>query len=266
MATKSLKKRIDELVNVLGKALTPHLTADIRGELVELGGLVKALENGQAAAEQEARITDLETQLGNLQVALETANVEIETFRAERKKREEKEREIDPTQFKILDLLPNEHGGGRWLKINEIARALEIPVDEAEVYILGMEKLRLAFFHTHEPGGGGWLRTAEGNKVVVARRWAGEEKETPKAYKHPDLPERQHAVLVALGSDLDGLTEETIAEKAGLELPRTIRALRLLSKAGMATDGGSDAVVFGDGALWWILERGEEYLEERDLL
>jgi hypothetical protein len=279
--TKTLKSRIDELISSLQEVDRTQ----IKAALVKFARIAEALEDGTATRKTDAKIARLKSaletsksnyaaayvalenscsEIKDLQSELQTMQAEIAKYQEERAKEEESKREIPPIQFEILRRLGSP-ATCDWLDLGQIARALKIPVDEAELYVDGLGKLGLVFFHPHEPGGGGWLRTTEGNKIAVAKRWAGEEGDRTQ-HKYPDLPGAQHKVLVALGSDLDGLTEETIAEKAGLELPRTIRALRLLRKAGMATDGGSEAVVFADGALWCILERGEEYLEERDLL
>lgn len=266
MAKKSLKKRIDDLVDALGGAEKPTF-AEIRNELVSIGAFAEALENEQALAEKDARIADLEAQLGSVQVALQTASAEIKAFRAQQKKQEEekKRQEVPEIQFKILQRLGSP-ASCKWLNLDEIARSLKIEIDEAEVYVEGLEKLGLIFFHPHEPGGGGWLRSPEGNKLAVAKRWAGEEGDQ-KQHKYADLPAIQHEVLVIVGSDPDGVFDQAIAKKIGATLPLTVHTLKLLRKADMATDGGDKRVIFGDdGSLWWTMEKGEEYLAERDLL
>ena len=83
MAKKSLKKRIDDLVHALGGAKKPSF-AEIRGELVEIGTLVESLENEQELAEKQAAIAALEVETENLSVRLQTANAELDAFRAER--------------------------------------------------------------------------------------------------------------------------------------------------------------------------------------
>jgi len=266
---KSLKERIDALVNALGAAEKPS-SAQIRNELVALALDVEALENGKALAEKDARISDLEAaleksdvELGNLKVLLEEAGGELATFRVEQKKREEKEREINPTQLKILQRLGSP-ASCEWLNIDEIARALKIPVDEAEIYVEGLEKkLGLIFFHPHEPGGGGWLRTAEGNKLVVAKRWAGEEQEQ-NTHKYVDLPEIEHRLLTCITGFDDGIDESSLACFLGKTVELVRFTLRKLEKAEMATDG--DEPDYGTGRRWYLLEKGNEYLAERGLL
>src|SRR5438128_3010247 len=81
MAKKSLKKRIDDLVDALGRAQKPTF-AEIRSELVSLGTLAQELEDGQALSEKEAAIAALETENENLKVELQTANAELDTFRS----------------------------------------------------------------------------------------------------------------------------------------------------------------------------------------
>jgi hypothetical protein len=53
MAKKSLKKRIDDLFDALGRAKKPTFP-EIRSELSSLGTLAQELEDGQALSEKEA--------------------------------------------------------------------------------------------------------------------------------------------------------------------------------------------------------------------
>ena|ERR1700741_2547264 len=103
---KSLKASIDTLFNAMGGANKPSYD-EVRSKLSTFASLAKALEDGQATAEKEAKIAALEAELGNLKVELQTANSDIKKFREEQKKRDEKERDIDPKQFEILERLGN---------------------------------------------------------------------------------------------------------------------------------------------------------------
>src|ERR1043166_9481730 len=123
MAKKSLKARIDALVNALGAAQKPS-AAQIRSELVALALDVESMEDGQALAQRDARISDLEAALdksdvglGNLKVLLEEAGGELEACRADQRERQG-DQDIAPVQFQILSLLPSELGGG-WVRFNE---------------------------------------------------------------------------------------------------------------------------------------------------
>jgi len=98
MAKKSLKKRIDDLVDALGAAEKPS-SMDIRNQLVPIGIEVEALENGQTLTEKEAAIAALKAENENFKIELQSAHEELETFRVEQKKREEKERQIDAPVF-----------------------------------------------------------------------------------------------------------------------------------------------------------------------
>lgn len=269
---KSLKERIDALVNAFGAAEKPS-SAQIRNELVALALDVEKLEDGQALAQKDARISDLEAaleksdvELGNLKLLLEEAGGELEAFRTAQEERQEKEREIDPVQFQILQRLHSE-SECKWLRIDEIARALKIPVDEAEVYVEGLDKRGLVVFHYHEPGGGGWHRTAEGNKWVVAKRWAGEE-EQPNA--NNDLGENAQKVLILIARE-DGLDETAIAERMGIRLSVIRRILRILREKDLATDKEEPGEAFTSsegpvGPTWRLLIKGEDYLAERSSL
>ena len=173
MAKKSLKKRIDDLIDALGRAEKPAF-AEIRSELVSCRTLAESLEDGQALAEKDARIADLEAELGSLKIELQTSNAEIERFVAERKKQENKKREIPQIQFQILSRLPSKNGIDL-LRIDEIARAVSIPLDEAEIHIDQLREAGLSSSRYNSYDASVWYRTMEGNKLIVARRLAGEE-------------------------------------------------------------------------------------------
>jgi hypothetical protein len=251
-----------KLINRVGEKPEPTF-GDIKSALVDCLAIAQSLEDGAAIRDAEAKAAILEEENSNLKLELQALKTEVDGFRAERKKQEEKKREIDPTQFKILQLLRSESESKR-LRIDEIARAVKIPVDEAEVYINGLEKRGLAIFHHHEPGGGGWHRTTEGNTLVVAKRWAGEGDQDTR--KYPNLPTTQHEILllIAAGQD-DGANENYIAAKLGKTLGLVRYNLKALREADMASDIEWDAD-YGTGCVFYLCDTGAEYLEERDLL
>jgi hypothetical protein len=76
---QSLKERIDALFSALGTANKPS-PEKIRTELFSIGESVEALENAQALADNDTRIADLESELGNLNVTLKELNGELEAF------------------------------------------------------------------------------------------------------------------------------------------------------------------------------------------
>jgi hypothetical protein len=235
MATKSLKKRIDELVNALGGALTPKLASQIRGDLIELGGLVEAVENGQSAAQQEARIADLETELGNLQVSLTEANSQIDRLREEQEERERIEREINDTQFRILNRLPSEHSGNG-LKMKTIFLYANAPVDQTEIHIdwlrnSGLIESYQVMFHSSDSFVDTlWRRSKDGNKLVVAKRLAGEHNEAERKRRQSEikLSVPDQAVLGALIGRPEGQTAPEILGRVGMILPRSTVATILL--------------------------------------
>ena len=289
MAKKELKKDLVERINAMIK-LTGEKLAEaklrpaigkIRAELYTCLALTKGLEDRSLIRDAEAKITVLEATLAKSSADLEKANLEsgnleaeLKVFRAERKEQETKEREIDPIQFQILERLGSP-ASCEWLNLGEIARALKIRVDEAEIYVEGLEKkLGLIFFHPHEPGGGGWLRTAEGNKLVVAKRWAGEESQKA-AHKHADLPALQQQILLAIlrspmraSEEYGGAPESEISSVINKSLEKTQLELRRLRAAEMATDGDEPQATYcvPGATLWSLMEKGWAYLDKRDLL
>ena len=262
---KSLKARIDALFNAIGGEQKPSYNK-IRSELSTFASLAESLENDQATAKKEAKIAALKAENKNLKVELQTANAEIKRFQAERKKQEEKEREIPPIQFKILHRLPSENeGDGATLKV--ISRRANIWSLEAKIHLDRLEKAGFAKRTYYDITGGGritaWHRTMPGNELILAKRLAGEE-DQEAARKYPDLPPIQHEALLMMVGEDEGINEREIAKRLGKSLPLTQHRLSLLRDAEMATDGEEGD--YGTGRTWVLLRRGEEYLAERDLL
>ncbi len=254
-APKSLTERLEAIINLPGA--TP-----VKGQLIKLLRSVKLLEGGHATRQKEAKIATLKAENEKLKIELQAVQAQIEQYQAEQAGRQKKERDIPPIQFQILAHLPSE-SECNWRRIDEISRAVKIRVDEAEVYINGLKKLGLAAFHPHEPGGGGWHRTTEGNMLVVAKRWAGEE-DQEASRKYPDLPAIQHEALLMMVGEDEGINERDIAKRLGKSLALTQHNLSLLREADMATDGEEGD--YGTGRTWVLLRKGEKYLAERNLL
>jgi len=260
MAKKSLKKRIDALVDALGGAQKPTF-AEIRSELVAVGAIAQELEDGQALSEKEAAIAALEAENENLKVELEAANAELEAFRADRRKQEyqNQQKEMPPVQFEILNRLSHESGYGDTL--NEIAAVAKITVDEAEIH---MDRLRKAGFAKRKYTWADdwlWRRTMAGNEYVIAKRLAGEA-EIPERYrsKHADLPRKQHEAVLALARHEGAAdVEQIVAEIGRTSIFQTENVLQALKKARFADCGD-------DPETWWLLEAGKDYLAERGLL
>ena len=273
MASKSLKKRIDDLIHALGGATKPSYI-EIRNELAVLSPMAEALEDGQATREKDARIADLEaelgslkSELGNLNVLLQTANSEIAKFRADQKKRDEQERDIPPIQFEILERLPSEHGG-EWLAIDLIALVFNIPVDETEIHLDRLEKAGFAVRRQYLSGQVVWHRSMKGNELVLAKRLAGKdtEEQKPKRKPHPDLSHAEQIILLIVAKT-KGLTADEIFERYTKAIPikgrpiATLGMIQLLLIKLRGKNMASDA----DG-MWVILSEGREYLVERNIL
>ena len=151
------------------------------------------------------------------------------------------------------------------MKSDEIARALKIELDETDAYIDGLKERGLVIWHHHEPGGGGWRRTDEGNRLAVAKRWAGEEGEPPKTYKYADLPPIQHEILLLIAAgESDGERETYIASKLEKTLGLIRYNLKQIEEADLAADPGLPD--YGAGRCYYLRDKGAEYLAERDLL
>ena len=258
--SKSITERVNELVYKLDEVLPPEDGGFIKGKLSQISELVEALEEGSGVREAETKIETLEQQIANLELQLNAANAENDRFKDEEKKKEREDRDIKGIQSQILQRLGSP-SSCEWLNVGEIARALKIPVDEAEVYIEGLDGLGLIFFHPHEPGGGGWLRTAKGNRLAVAKRWGGEE-EQPSANK--GLGDNATKVLILIARE-DGLDETAIAERMKIRLSVIRRILRTLREDGYATDAEKPGEAFAtsdgpSGPIWKLLIKGEDFL------
>lgn len=266
MGKKSLKKRIDDLVNSLGMAEKPA-PLDIRNVLVPIGIEVEALEDGQALSEKDTRIADLEGELRDLQITLQTASDQLETFRAEQKEREEKQREIAPIQLKILRSLPTQYDGHRGPGIAEIAHTAGGPIDEAAIYIEGLEALGLARRQQYNDGSVSWLRTTTGNQLVVAKRWAGEEEkeETAQESRSAELSMPESVALVKMARAPDGITPSELAQTLQFKTTATaLFILVLLREKGLAAD--RSAQHFTLERRWFILPKGAQWLSEHSML
>jgi len=263
---KSIKKRIDELVTKLGE-LPPPSIATIKGNLVNIGGLVEALEEGAAVRDAEAKAETLQSENANLKVELQALKTEVERFREDRKKQEEKERDIPEIQFQILKRLPSEHGG-EWLAIDLIALVFNIPVDETEIHLDRLEKAGFAVRRQYLSGQVVWHRSMKGNELVLAKRLAGKdtEEQKPKRKPHPDLSHAEQIIL-SIVAKAKGLTADEIFERYTKAIPikgrpiATLGMIQLLLIKLRGKNMASDA----DG-MWVILSEGREYLVERNIL
>lgn len=275
---KSPKERIDALINALGAAEKPS-SAQIRNELVALALDAENLEDGQALAEKDARISDLETalersdvQLGNLKVLLEEAGEELKTFRAEQKQREEKEQDPPEIQVQILRRLPSEYGRDG-ATLDDIARDAGIPSEEAEVHLDRLEKAgRVKRTYSRRGRQYVWHRAIRGSELIVAKGLAGNLEEGREDYKHPDRPRIQHAILVMLAGAKDGLSESEITKRLREKLTVIQYHLTELQEADMASDGSEEFVAMAAFSeiddvpvtKWELRQKGREYVVERD--
>lgn len=269
MAKKSLKKRIDALVDALGGTEKPT-PLEIRNELVPIGIEVEALEDGQALAEKEATIAALEAENENLKVELQTANTELEAFRVQRREQKEAERkqDIPDVQFQILKFLPSEHDKGNRPGIEEIARAAQMPVYEAGIHLKRLEKAERITWGENRFGMVEYHRTIEGDELVLARRLAGDseaEKQNPrpKPLKYPYLSLEEALALKFMAGN--GATAHSIMK--GLQIFWEISLqkveLILLNLAEKKFAAIENEMTYGAPVNWILLKKGMEYLDER---
>jgi hypothetical protein len=248
-------------LNALGGAKKPT-AIQIRSELVAIGIQVETLENSQTLAEKDARISDLEAELHGLEVALNTANSELNRFREEQTEREKRETEINDTQFEILKRLPSKHGG-TGLTMLQMWRETGQLLEELEIHVDWLERNTLIDWHV-DHGEKHWRRTILGNKLIVAKRLAGEEvtEEQPRErYKYPNLPEDEDWIVEFLNSRGGVATLPQISDELDVSLEKAEYLLRSLEKKSFVR-----ATLEVSPAEWWLLDEGADYLGERDRL
>jgi predicted transcriptional regulator len=84
--------------------------------------------------------------------------------------------------------------------------------------------------------------------------------------KYANLPKPHHQILLLLGGSREGVEEDDIATKLGINILLVRTYLKSLRRDEMATDGDEPQATYGAGQDWWILDKGVEYLAERGLL
>jgi DNA-binding MarR family transcriptional regulator len=271
MAKKSLKKRIDELIDALGGADKPTLP-QIRSRLFKFAALAEELEQGKAIRKAEAKTASLTTEVEKLQVQLQEARSEIKMFRTDQKERENESAELPEIQFKILRGLPTENiGDGATLK--GISQRARIPPDEAAVHLdrlekAGFAKRRLHDGHTRIVA---WHRTIAGDELVLAKRLAGGEEEAAEEQttKYVQLAQAEQLVLVMMAKAgaadiaVDEITHRLNAAMPTIGKAYANRAMVALLLIQLRDKG---LAVQGNGPRWTLTPEGMVYLAERELL
>lgn len=269
---QSLTERLAALISRVGEKPEPTF-AYIKGELVDCRTLAESLEEGAVIRDAEAKIAILEAELGDLKIETKELQMEVETFRAERKKQEEQERRKDlpPEQLDILRRLPSKHGG-LGLTMLQIWREINGRLDETEIHVDKLEKAGLIEWHMEADGEKFWRRSMLGNELVVAKRLAGEEGEEEQGEEPPELTQMETFVLMALAHG-NG-SPEYIEQYIAMELPTLgppitspdmilllllrLREKKLVSDADKPSDGGPSE--------WKLLRAGTRLLTSRRLI
>jgi DNA-binding transcriptional ArsR family regulator len=268
MAPKRLTKRIEDLSYAIGKP-EPY-PGCFKGELVNILASVQELENGAAVSEAEAKVAAFETALeeskaenANLKAELKEAKAEIEAFQAAEREKQEDERKKDlpDKQFEILEWLPSEYSG-KWRGIGEIAAAVGLAVDVAEIHLSKLRKAGFAILRSTAYDGTAWHRSETGNELVLAKRLASEGEQTQTQYYYPNLPDSEHIALgVIAAARENGASEIEIAKKLRQTVGRTRLALMVLNSKDFAGQPPEDPE-----KRWFLRTTGAFYLAERGLI
>jgi hypothetical protein len=269
----------------LGKSLPD------KGEFSRMSQIAKefeAGEMGESFRNLAAQISALQDENENLQAerdrlidSLKAKNGEYERIMKQLSALErQKEEEANPAklpneQWKILALLqPEAIRTIPALKVYQKIRS--IPPDEIEWHLRKLKELKYAgsFRDVFQAESEVWFRTELGNRIIIARRRAGEEVSESPHRKYDPLTDVEEEILICLKSEKEGQRERRIhayLELSGLKisLDRTCFLLRRLEDMQMTwprrdrlySGGGPDA-----GPLWFIAKFGQEYLDERNLL
>lgn len=180
MARKSLTKAIEELVNSLDK--NPLAEArTLKNPVMALLPLAKVLEDGEAIREAEAKVTSLEEQVSNLELQVQTANSEINRFRAEEKERKKKDADLPDQQWELLRILEPENLG--LIHLPDILQSVSFPADEVAWHLGQLKGLQLADFTHNASDQQMWFRTHEGNRRAIARRRANISERLPEIFE-----------------------------------------------------------------------------------
>lgn len=272
MAPKRLTKRIEDLAYAIGKP-EPY-PGYFKGEFVNILASVQELENSAAVRDAEAKIAVLEEELGDLKIETKELQTEVEAFRAAEREKQEDERKKDlpDKQFEILEWLPSEYSGN-WRGIVEIAAAVSLAVDVTEIHLSKLKKAGFAISRFNAYDAVVWHRSETGNELVLAKQLAGEA-EVKKRYKHPDLPELEDAILDVLLALRPNQTAGVTSRQVWFELntpptsttaseAKTEYVLRNLKKQGFV---GCEDGTYGTPDEWYLTDKANEYLAERDRL
>ena len=250
MAKKSLTKAIESLVDSLD-ALPAEFRQKFKQETMTVLTLAKALEDGSAVSEAEAKITSLEQQIANLEIQLKESNAEAERFREEQRKRDDKNRDLPQEQWDLLRILEPQNLGSIYLP--DILQSVSFPDDEVAWHLEQLRGLQLADFTHSASHQQKWFRTHEGNKRVIARR---------RANISERLPEIFEKVLVTIHkSGSDGINTAGIVLWHDITEALALSYGQRLRELGFATQHYT-----GLGIVFRQHPDGLEYLKTYDLI
>jgi len=159
---QSLAERIAALINWVGEKPEPTF-GDIKSELVECLGLSETLENGALIRDAENKVTVLEAALeksnlenSNLQAELQSLKTEVDGFRAERKKQEEKTQrkypDLPPLEEAILWMLIGEDEGVNERFVHSELERQHVKISLEKVKLILEKKLEGFAFYNPEDG------------------------------------------------------------------------------------------------------------------
>lgn len=262
---KTLKEHFDDLDRMID---TDAGKPKIRDQLEFIWLQVSKLEASYTSLQESH--ANLEEEHMKLQKAHSGLDTQLSAqANAQRREKQKKKRKIPPIQFEILNRLPTE-SEGNWPRIDEIARAVGIPVDETESHFDRLEESGLIERRYNAFDALIWHRTKRGNRFVLAMRLAGVE-EAPKR-KYPDLPDIEERMLAVMVGEDEGVHEEFIIhnslQRQGVKI--TLEKVKWLLKTSLKAKGfadfGDEEGTYGAGNTWFITDRGIEYFAEREKL
>jgi hypothetical protein len=203
--------------------------------------------------ELKRRQADRASELEEWESALSASNNEVNRLRAEQAERAEKEREILPDAFLILEALPIPGCGSK--RLAEISEATDTLLEEVAIHLEQLSKAGLArVCGRNELDAEVWSRTPEGNRYVVARHRADRQAEKEKAPADSGLPEAEAEMLVRI---MKNGGDWLVPPGEGDDY------LAALKEKGMVNYHPDGTSTYGQGTHWFITGRGNRYLRER---
>jgi len=232
-----------------------------RGDLTIAFNEAQALEEASSVEQEKALIAELQAQAKNNDSALKAATLELEAFRAEKKKREEEAKypELNDEQFLVLRTLDTLNG--KAMTVEEISQRCIMTLSDTNVHLSKMCEDKWVGVQCHNDGSAPtWHRTTKGDRYFMAKVMEDE----------ATLPSIQSRILLLLlRSNCQSLNENLIHGALSVlhkqvTMEDVIGILNKLAAKGYVHRDPLE-VTGGNGLEWVLMAPGTRYLAERGM-